>query len=185
MAVAYPDIAFSAVGGDVVEGGQIAVGFLLDNSSSAVYGWSYGVCFDPDLLSVVQMGSWTDTLVSKDGGPPDFDLSQPCPPGGINRGLIIDTFLGVALPVRNDFRDFRVTPSQGTHFYQSIASLNVGYFTVNANVGEGFVDWDWLESLPAIESEGAVRLIRLEKPAVAILNGRERKGVILRPESTG
>ena len=81
------------------------------------------------------------------------------------------------------FRDFRVTPSQGTHFYQNIASLGVGYFTVNAHVGEGSVDWEWLGSLPALETEGSVRLIRLDAPAVAILNGRERRGVILRPDS--
>ena len=92
---------------------------------------------------------------------------------------------GAKVIVEAGFRDFKVTPSQGTHFYQNIASLNVGYFTVNADIGEGFVDWDWLESLPAIESEGSVRLIRLEKPAVAILNGRERRGVILRPGSDG
>jgi len=90
---------------------------------------------------------------------------------------------GAGVIVEAGFRDFRVTPSQGTHFYQNIASLNVGYFTVNADVGEGSVDWDWLESLPAVAEEGSVRLIRFEEPAVAILNGRKRKGVILRPES--
>jgi hypothetical protein len=89
---------------------------------------------------------------------------------------------GAKVIVEAGFRDFRVTPSQGTHFYQNIASLNVGYFTVNANAGEGFVDWEWLESMPAVEAEGSVRIIRLPKPAVAILNGRERKGVILRSE---
>lgn len=91
---------------------------------------------------------------------------------------------GARVIVEAGFRDFRVTPSQGTHFYQNIASLHVGYFTVNENIGEGFVDWEWLESLPALETEGSVRLIRFENPAVCIINGRERRGVILRPETT-
>jgi CheY-like chemotaxis protein len=88
---------------------------------------------------------------------------------------------GAAVIVEAGFRDFRVTPSQGTHFYQNIASLNVGYLTVNAEMGEGFVDWEWLQSMPHVAEEGSVRLIRFEQPAIAILNGRERKGVILRP----
>ena len=91
---------------------------------------------------------------------------------------------GARVIVEAGFRDFRVTPSQGTHFYQNISSLNVGYFTVNQGVGEGHVDWEWLESLPALESEGSVRLIRLEEPAISIIDGRERRGVILRPGQT-
>lgn len=91
---------------------------------------------------------------------------------------------GARVIVEAGFKDFRVTPSQGTHFYQNLASLNLGYFTVNAGAGEGFVDWEWLESLPEEASEGPVRLIRMEEPAVAIMNGRERQGVILKPDGT-
>ena len=47
---------------------------------------------------------------------------------------------GARVIVEAGFRDARVTPSQGTHFYQNLASFNVGYFTVNANIGEGSVD---------------------------------------------
>lgn len=89
---------------------------------------------------------------------------------------------GARVIVEAGFRDFRVAPSQGTHFYQNLASLNVGYFTVNAAGGEGFVDWDWLAHQPEVESLGCVRRIRFRKPAVAIMNGRERRGVILKPE---
>lgn len=89
---------------------------------------------------------------------------------------------GARVIVEAGFRDFRVTPSQGTHFYQNLVSLGIGYFTVNAYAGEGFVDWDWLAGVEAVESKGAVRLLRFPAPAVTILNGRERRGVILRPE---
>jgi hypothetical protein len=89
---------------------------------------------------------------------------------------------GARVIVEAGFKDFRVTPSQGTHFYQNLVSLDIGYFTVNAEAGEGFVDWDWLAAMPEVASHGAVRLIRLPSPAVAVLNGRERRGVILKPE---
>ena len=69
-----------------------------------------------------------------------------------------------------------------THFYQNLVSLGIGYFTVNVNAGEGFVDWDWLAGVEAVAAKGAVRLLRFSAPAVAVLNGRERRGVILRPE---
>lgn len=84
--------------------------------------------------------------------------------------------------VEAGFRDFRVAPSQGTHFYQNLVSLGVGYFTVNADAGEGFVDWEWLAGAPEVAADGAVRLIRLPTPAVAILDGRSRRGVLMKPE---
>ena len=89
---------------------------------------------------------------------------------------------GARVIVEAGFRDFKVTPSQGTHFYQSLVSLGVGYFTVNADAGEGFVDWDWLESAPRVAEEGAVRLVRLPAPAIAILNGKVRRGLLVKPD---
>jgi hypothetical protein len=88
---------------------------------------------------------------------------------------------GARVIVEAGFRDFRVTPSQGTHFYQNLASVGVGYFTVNEGAGEGFVDWEWLDTVPALADEGSVRLLRFDTPCVAILNGRERRGVLLKP----
>jgi hypothetical protein len=85
---------------------------------------------------------------------------------------------GARVIVEAGFRDFRVTPSQGTHFYQSLVSLGVAYFTVNADAGEGFVDWDWLAAAPQVAVEGPVRLVRLPEPAIAVLNGRQRRGLL-------
>ncbi len=89
---------------------------------------------------------------------------------------------GARVIVEAGFRDFQVTPSQGTHFFQNLASLGVSYLTVNAQAGEGFVDWDWLASQAEIDSKGVVRHLRFERPAVTIVNGRDRWGVILKPE---
>ncbi len=92
---------------------------------------------------------------------------------------------GARVIVEAGFKDFRVSPSQGTHLYQNLVSLGVAYFTVNADAGEGHVDWGWLAGCPEVERRGPVRHIRFERPVVAILNGRERRGVLLRPESDG
>jgi len=88
---------------------------------------------------------------------------------------------GAAVIVEAGFKDFRVTPSQGTHFFQNLTSLNVGYFTVNQNVGEGFVDWEWLAAQPAEGEKGCVRHLRFEKPALVSMNGTIQKGIIQKP----
>ncbi len=91
---------------------------------------------------------------------------------------------GARVIVEAGFRDLRVTPSQGTHFFQNLTSSNVGYFTVNPDAGEGFLDWAWLASLPAVEETEFVRHIRLERPLLVKMNGRTGEGVILKPNST-
>jgi hypothetical protein len=92
-----------------------------------------------------------------------------------------DQVSGTQVIVEAGLRDLRVTPSQGTHFFQNLTSFNVGYFTVNPEIGDGTVDWDWLEALPAVSSAGHVRHIRLEKPILVLMNGKKNEGVILKP----
>jgi hypothetical protein len=75
----------------------------------------------------------------------------------------------------------RVEPSQGTHFFQNLTSCQVGYFTVNPDVGEGFVDWKWLAKLDAQSESGCVRWIRLASPVVVKMDGRTREGIVLKP----
>jgi CheY-like chemotaxis protein len=92
-----------------------------------------------------------------------------------------DEISGAKAIVEAGFTDFRVTPSQGTHFFQNLASFNIGYFTVNADAGEGFVDWAWLAEQPAEDEEAAVRHIRLEEPIEVVMNGKSHRGVIVKP----
>jgi hypothetical protein len=55
-----------------------------------------------------------------------------------------DEISGARVIVEAGFRDFRVTPSQGSHFFQNLTAFQIGYFTVNPDAGEGSVDWEWL-----------------------------------------
>ena len=88
---------------------------------------------------------------------------------------------GARAIVEAGFRDFRVTPSQGTHFFQNLTSFNVGYFTVNPDAGEGFVDWDWLAAQPAVRETDYVRHLRFEQPIVIMMNGKKNEGMIFKP----
>lgn len=111
---------------------------------------------------------------------------------GVGRWGSADPWLGI--PVRWDeisgarviveagFRDFRVAPSQGSHFFQNLVSFQVGYFTTNPELGDGFVDWAWLSAQPAISEEAHVRLLEFERPLVVRMNGRRSEGIILKPQ---
>ena len=92
-----------------------------------------------------------------------------------------DQVSGAQVIVEAGLRDLKVTPSQGTHFFQNLTSFNVGYFTVNPESGDGEVDWEWLEARPAISSLAHVRHIRLERPILVLMNGKKNEGVILKP----
>jgi hypothetical protein len=93
-----------------------------------------------------------------------------------------DQVAGARVIVEAGLRDLKVTPSQGTHFFQNLTSFDVGYFTVNPELGEGFVDWDWLDRLPALSNAEHVRHVRLEQPVLVLMNGKRQQGVILKSE---
>ncbi len=90
---------------------------------------------------------------------------------------------GARVIVESGFRDMRVTPSQGTHFFQNLTSLNVGYFTVNPRSGDDLIDWSWLAEQEAIEDSGFVRHIRLRRPLTVAMSGKTGEGIILKPKS--
>jgi CheY-like chemotaxis protein len=94
-----------------------------------------------------------------------------------------DEISGARAIVEAGFRDFRVTPSQGSHFFQNLTAFQVGYFTVNPDVGEGSVDWQWLMEQPAMEEHGCVRHLQFAEPVRVVTNSRTSQGVIFKPEA--
>jgi len=92
---------------------------------------------------------------------------------------------GAKVIVESGFKDFRVTPSQGTHFFQNLTSFQIGYFTVNEHVGEGFVDWTWLLGQEAVSVKQHTRHLRFPEPLVVKMNGRTNEGLIFKPGKGG
>jgi len=93
-----------------------------------------------------------------------------------------DQISGARVIVEAGFRDFRVIPSQGSHFFQNLTAFQIGYFTVNPDAGEGFVDWQWLSSQPAVEEQGCVRQLHFAAPLPVIMNGKTSRGMIFKPD---
>jgi CheY-like chemotaxis protein len=94
-----------------------------------------------------------------------------------------DEISGARVIVEAGFRDFRVTPSQGSHFFQNLTAFQIGYFTVNPDAGEGSVDWDWLSSQPALAEDGCVRHLHFDDPIRVVMNSRTSQGAIFKPEA--
>jgi CheY-like chemotaxis protein len=93
-----------------------------------------------------------------------------------------DEISGARAIVEAGFRDFRVTPSQGSHFFQNLTAFQIGYFTVNPDAGEGFVDWQWLNAQPATEERDCVRHLRFLAPLTVMMNGKTGQGMVFKPE---
>jgi len=92
-----------------------------------------------------------------------------------------DQISGARVIVESGFKDFRVTPSQGSHFFQNLTAFRIGYFTVNPDAGEGFVDWEWLAAQQGIEDHGCVRLLHFEQPMSVLMDGKTGRGMIFKP----
>jgi hypothetical protein len=85
--------------------------------------------------------------------------------------------------VEEGLRNYRVDPSQGTHFFQNLTSFGVGYFTVNAYKDEGVYQKQILDSMPAVEETEYVRHVRFDKPLHIMMDGMKQEGVVLLPEN--
>ena len=91
-----------------------------------------------------------------------------------------DQICGARAIVEAGFRDLSIDPSQGSHFFQNLTAFQVGYFSVSPRVRNSFVDWEWLAAQHAIHETPLVRHIRLDDGVTVKMNGRERRGVILK-----
>jgi len=92
-----------------------------------------------------------------------------------------DQISGASVIVESGFKDFNVTPSQGSHFFQNITSFKVGYFTVNEYDHLGFINWDWLNQVTPERELKFTKHLRFDKPINVRINGHLNKGIILKP----
>lgn len=84
--------------------------------------------------------------------------------------------------VESGLSNYRIDPSQGTHFFQNLTSFGVSYFTINPFQNDGTYDLNFLNAKPAVYESDYIRHVRFEKPLTVKVDGRKNKGVILKPE---
>lgn len=103
-----------------------------------------------------------------------------------------DTWLGIPVKwphisaariiVEAGLTNYRVDPSQGTHFFQNLTSFGVGYFTINAFMNDGIYNQAFLNNQPALFETKYLRHVRFESPIVAKMDGKRKLGVVMLPE---
>ena len=77
-------------------------------------------------------------------------------------------------------KNYRVDPSQGTHFFQNLTSFGVGYFTVDENRGDGFFGKSELDAMPSVMETEHVRVVRFARPLKIMMDGKRQEGAVLR-----
>ncbi len=85
------------------------------------------------------------------------------------------------LIVESSLSNYRIEPSQGTHFFQNLTSFGVGYFTIDPSSHNGVYDIDFLNSQPAEYESDFVRIVKFEQPLSIGINGRKGVGVVVKP----
>lgn len=119
---------------------------------------------------------------------------------GRNRGYVLigpgrwgstDSWLGIPVRwpqisaariiVESGLKNYRIDPSQGTHFFQNLISFRVGYFTINPYINEGYYDVEYLNRLPASYENEFIKHVAFERPLEILVDGKKHRGVIMKP----
>jgi len=83
--------------------------------------------------------------------------------------------------VESGLKNYRIDPSQGTHFFQNLTSFRIGYLTINPYIKEGYYNVEYLDSLNVEYEDEYIRHIRFEKPLDIMIDGKKHKGVVIKP----
>jgi hypothetical protein len=84
--------------------------------------------------------------------------------------------------VEAGLKNYHVDPSQGTHFFQNLTSFGVGYFTINTYTGDGVLQQQVLDDMPAVSETQYVRHVRFERPLRIMMDGKKQHGLVLMPQ---
>ena len=82
---------------------------------------------------------------------------------------------------------FDVEVSQGAHFFHNLTALEIGYLSLPPGAdktdpeAESYLDWQWLEALPAHRTSEHLHWVSLAEPLTIVLDGRRGRGVIAKP----
>lgn len=91
---------------------------------------------------------------------------------------------GARLIVETSLSNYRIEPSQGTHFFQNLTSFGVGYFTIDPGAHSGYFDEEYLNSVPADFNSEFIRIVTFDGNLSIGINGKKGIGVVAKPSDT-
>lgn len=85
------------------------------------------------------------------------------------------------LIIESGLENYRIDPSQGTHFFQNLTSLRIGYFTINPFINDGYYDIDFLSEITPFYEDKYIKHLKFKKPLIIKIDGKNQLGVIMKP----
>ena len=73
---------------------------------------------------------------------------------------------------------YRIEPSQGTHFFQNITSLGVGYLTVDTVIGDGIIDEETISTFECVEDNAFVKLYKAPEGLMGYIDRSSNESVV-------
>ncbi|RMF08052.1 MAG: response regulator [Candidatus Neomarinimicrobiota bacterium] len=77
--------------------------------------------------------------------------------------------------------DLPIDPSFGSHFFQNVTSMRIGYLTISHKVPQDFFNYDWIRGQTAIRELTYASCYQLKRPVEVRINGEKGEGVVVRP----
>lgn len=74
-----------------------------------------------------------------------------------------------------------IDPSFGSHFFQNITSMRLGYFTVDLVKNQDWTDFPWLQQQPVVKKGRYTTWFHTDKPLLVNINGQTGEGLIIKP----
>ena len=73
---------------------------------------------------------------------------------------------------------FQIEPSQGTHFFQNITSLGVGYLTIDTVNKDGFIDENLISGLECVHESAFVKVYKAPEGMVGYIDRSSNKAIV-------
>ena len=125
-----------------------------------------------------EVGEINETFKEQSGyvliGPGRWGSSDPFLGIPVKWGQISEASVIVECGLEN----FRVEPSQGTHFFQNLISFGIGYLTINPFTNDGGLDMEALASAETVNETKYLRHVRFPEPLYIFVDGRNNKAII-------
>ncbi len=107
-------------------------------------------------------------------GSSDYALGIPVKWSNISMARVI---------VESGLANYRIDPSQGTHFFHNLTSFRVAYFTINPYINDGYYDVDFLNSIPAVYEDEFMRHVKFKEELLIEVDGRLSRGIVHKPKN--
>ena len=73
---------------------------------------------------------------------------------------------------------YQIEPSQGTHFFQNITSLGVGYLTIDTVNKDGIIDEDLISTFKCVHDGPFVKLYEAPESMVGYIDRSSNKAIL-------